>query len=319
MTIQRHDWDQLPEAALELRRAVFIQEQQVPPELEWDETDPLATHYTLSDDSGRLLATARLYPTGLGGGGIGRMAVLPEHRGQGLGLRLMLTMLPDAASQYDFLELSAQEQALGFYQRMGFYTVSDSYMEAGIPHRAMRCTGTTLIPRVDAETTTPMTLGADTTTWPVETDGDHLELLRAMADQARRRLWIYDQQLSHNLYDDSFISEALSRLARRSRFSEVRFLIHDDAPLVQRRHRLVTLLRRLPSHISLRLVNTSYPHDDTPFVLVDDTGLLFRHEFGQPRGFARFNASRRVRPLAENFERVWEHGSGSVELRELPL
>ncbi len=319
MTIQRHDWEQIPEAALALRRSVFIQEQQVPPELEWDETDALATHYTLSDESGRIQATARLYPTGLGGGGVGRMAVSPDHRSHGLGQQLMQAMLADAAAHYDFLELSAQEQAQGFYQRMGFYTVSDSYMEAGIPHRAMRCTGMDLIARVTHETDTPMTLGTDTTTWPIEGDGDHLQLLRALADQASRRLWIYDQQLSHSLYDDSFLSDALSALARRSRFSEIRFLIHDDAPLVQRRHRLVTLLRRLPSHVSLRLINTSHPHEDTPFVLADESGLLYRHEFGQPQGFARFNASRRVRPLAENFERIWEQGTASVELRELPL
>ncbi|NIV33572.1 MAG: N-acetyltransferase, partial [Anaerolineae bacterium] len=98
--------------------------------------------------------------------------------------------------------------------------------------------------------------------WQLGSDRDQLEALRAMTEQATRRLWIHDATLSHALYDDGVLEEAISRLARRSRHSDIRFLIHDDSPLVGRRHGLVELMRRLPSRMALRLVNTSYPHGD---------------------------------------------------------
>ncbi len=319
MKISTHNWDAIPQAITELRRTVFIDEQAVPEAMEWDETDAIATHYLVETPEAGAVATARLYPTGTGAGGIGRMAVAANHRHGGIGSSLLRRMMTDAMPAYDYLELSAQEQALSFYNRFGFYSVSGSHMEAGIPHQLMRCTALTPVLEQTAETPSPTRLGTDTTSWHIQSDGDHMGLLRAMSDQALRRLWIYDVELSHELYDDPFLVDAVSHLARRSRFSEIRFLIHDDTSLVKSRHRLIELMRRLPTHMSLRLVNTDYPHELSPFILADDSGVIFRHQPGSIEGFANFNAGRRVRPLAETFERMWEYGRESVELRSLPL
>lgn len=319
MKIERHAWDALPDAITELRQAVFIQEQQVPPELEWDDTDPIASHYLARDDSGKPLAAARLYPDQDGAGGIGRMAVDPDHRQQGVGTALLRRMMRDAFGEYDYLVLSAQEGAVDFYRRLGFYVVSAGYMDAGIPHRAMRCTAPGLLLDQEPETRCPFLLASDTTSWQVTGETDQIQLLRALADQATRRFWLYDSTLSHSLYDDQFLAEALSRLARRSRHSDIRFLIHDDYPLVKKRHRLVQLMQRLPSRISLGLVNTSYPHGDRPCLLVDDSGVLVRHDFDHVEGFGNFSAPRRVRPFSEDFERAWDYSRESIELRQLPL
>jgi|AntDeeMinimDraft_4_1070355.scaffolds.fasta_scaffold00013_91 predicted GNAT family N-acyltransferase len=319
MNTERYGWDQIPDAISELRQTVFIQEQQVPPELEWDDTDRIAIHYLVRDDAGHPLATARLYPEEDGAGGIGRMAVSRDQRHQGLGTALLRQMMHDAFSEYDYFVLSAQERAVDFYRRLGFYVVSDSYMDAGIPHRGMRCTAPGLLLDQEPETGSPFLLGSDTTSWQIKGETDQLQLVRALADQATRRFWLYDTTLSHGLYDDHFLTEALSRLARRSRHSDVRFLIHDDYPLVKKRHRLVQLMRRLPSRISLGLVNTTYPHGDRPCVIVDDSGVLIRHDFEHIEGFANFSAPRRVRPFGEDFERAWDYSRESVELRQLPL
>ena len=101
--------------------------------------------------------------------------------------------------------------------------------------------------------------------------------------------------------------------------SEVRILIHEDKPLVERRHRLVELMRRLPSSISLKLVNSDYPSEDAAFMLVDQEGVLYRHSPRALSGFANFAATGRVRPLAESFQRMWDLGKASIELRQLPL
>lgn len=319
MRIEAHSPGDLPAAAVALRRHVFTEEQRVPEELEWDDTDASAVHYLARDDHDDPIATARLYEVESGCGGIGRMAVAASARGRDLGTRLLGRMLEDGLEHYDRFTLGAQEAAVDFYRRLGFYVVSDRYMDAGIPHRRMNCTSPSLVMHQQPETRCPFLLASDTTSWQLGADRDQLEALRAMAEQATRRLWIYDSTLSHALYDDGVLEEAVSRLARRSRHSDIRFLIHDDSPLVGRRHGLVELMRRLPSRMALRLVNPRYPHGDRPAIMVDDSGAISRHDFNAPEGFATASAPRRVRPFAETFERAWEYGRSSLELRDLPL
>ena len=103
------------------------------------------------------------------------------------------------------------------------------------------------------------------------------------------------------------------------RLSEVRLLIHDDKPLVKRRHTLVELMRRLPSRMELRLVNEDYPVEDQPFIIADREGVVYRHDFYKPEGFAKFSDGGRVKLLSENFQRMWDAARPSLELRELPL
>lgn len=118
----------------DIRKRVFIDEQKVAPELEWDEHDATATHFLLTVD-GRALGTARLLPNGR----IGRVALLPEARGKGLGLSLMRAVMEHSRQRgLQHLELSAQTHALGFYAQLGFVACSDVYLDAGIPHQTMR-------------------------------------------------------------------------------------------------------------------------------------------------------------------------------------
>ena len=133
--IRTIDWQTTP-ALRTIRQQVFVEEQKVAPELEWDEHDLTATHFLLTVDE-RPLGTARL----LASGRIGRVALLPEARGKGLGKILMLAVMShgrDAGMRQ--LELSAQTHALGFYEQLGFVVCSDVYEDAGIPHQRMRWT-----------------------------------------------------------------------------------------------------------------------------------------------------------------------------------
>lgn len=130
-------WRTTP-ALREIRQAVFIDEQQVAPELEWDEQDAVATHFLMSLD-GVAVGTARL----LASGRIGRVALLPSARGKGFGQILMSAIMNHAQRVgIPRLELSAQTQALGFYQQLGFVVCSDIYLDAGIPHQTMHWPGT---------------------------------------------------------------------------------------------------------------------------------------------------------------------------------
>jgi predicted GNAT family N-acyltransferase len=128
------DWERDREALREIREAVFVREQGVPPELEWDGADPVARHVLARNAAGRPIATARLLPNGH----IGRMAVLRQWRGQGVGAAVLSAVLEMARAQgLARVMLNAQTAAVPFYRRQGFTAEGGEFMDAGIPHRRM--------------------------------------------------------------------------------------------------------------------------------------------------------------------------------------
>ncbi|PFG54972.1 putative GNAT family N-acyltransferase [Marinobacter sp. LV10R520-4] len=326
--IRKYDWHSAPPQIRRIRQRVFVEEQNVPPELEWDATDQSAKHFLAVLDGNKAAATARLYGIPGATGFIGRMAVLPQYRGQQIGQALLQHLICQGAAYYSQLQLSAQQHAVKFYQRAGFHLCSDQYDDAGIAHFDMRC----LAPSVLAEELVaepvekrpgirkfPMNLGNDSRSWLFERPQQLVELMHSLAGQARQRLWLYDNTLDFDLYDQSRFCELVSRMARRHRRSDVRLLIQDDKALTQRQHGLVELMRRLPSRIELRLLSDATPPNKEPFVLADRQGVLCRHEFGGNQGFANFADGGRVKRLEERFLQMWNTSQRSAELRVLSL
>ena len=124
-------------AAMDVRRLVFVVEQAVPPDIERDGDDATADHAVALLD-GRVVGTARLVSLGRVGV-LGRMAVLPEARGRGVGDRLLRLIERRAAERgLTAVELHAQLHARGFYERAGYAADGPEYDEAGIPHVTMR-------------------------------------------------------------------------------------------------------------------------------------------------------------------------------------
>lgn len=118
----------------QVRESVFILEQHVPAELEWDGIDADCVHALATSPDGQAIGTGRL----LRDGHIGRMAVLREWRNQGVGRRLMETLMAEARHRnYPRLALNAQVSAVSFYERFGFVTRGDEFDEACIPHLEM--------------------------------------------------------------------------------------------------------------------------------------------------------------------------------------
>lgn len=125
------------QAALRLRRLVFVQEQGGPLEDEPDAYDASARHFVMLQED-EIIGAARIYHPEAGLTKIGRVCLLPEHRGQGLGLLLMRELLRYAASpEAPKVVLDAQCYAIPFYERLGFRTVGEEFLDAGIPHRRM--------------------------------------------------------------------------------------------------------------------------------------------------------------------------------------
>ena len=131
-------WDDLGRDAQLIRTEVFVQEQRIPAEMEWDEADRACVHAVAYNRFGMPLATGRLLEHVPGVAKIGRMAARRTMRGGGVG-RAVLDALMQAARERGYREalLHAQTSAAGFYSRAGFVTRGPEFDEAGIPHVEM--------------------------------------------------------------------------------------------------------------------------------------------------------------------------------------
>lgn len=133
-TVRLADWSGDERSLRDIRQRVFMVEQGVTADLEWDGIDPQCRHALAEDGAGRPIGCARLLPDGH----IGRVAVLADWRGRGVGDALLERMVALARELgHPRVMLNAQTHALAFYARHGFVAFGPEYDDAGIPHRAM--------------------------------------------------------------------------------------------------------------------------------------------------------------------------------------
>lgn len=124
--------------SLQIRRTVFISEQQVDPTIEIDEKENQCIHLVAYNPLGKAIATARLYPLSQTALKIQRVAVLKEERRKHYGEELMQQIEQIARDKkFTTLVLGAQNHALPFYERLGYSIIGEEYEEAGILHHDM--------------------------------------------------------------------------------------------------------------------------------------------------------------------------------------
>lgn len=127
------DWAEAAARCLAIRRRVFIEEQQIPEAIEIDGRDPDCLHILASLNEVDV-GTARLLPDAH----VGRVAVLPPYRGQGIGAAIMAAVAEAARVRGDrALHLASQASAVPFYLALGYAPIGPRFMEAGIPHQNM--------------------------------------------------------------------------------------------------------------------------------------------------------------------------------------
>lgn len=132
-TVQRADFAADFDVICSIRSAVFAREQGIPAALDLDGRDARSLH-VLARCGGAPVGTGRIQPDGH----IGRVAVLPPHRGKGLGAAIVRELVAIAIERkLPLASLSAQARAVGFYEKLGFVPRGDVYIEAGIEHLDM--------------------------------------------------------------------------------------------------------------------------------------------------------------------------------------
>jgi len=138
-TVETGDWATLGEGAGALRRAVFIEEQNIPEAMEWDAQDAVVLHAVARNRIGQVIATGRLLAAENGVSHIGRMAVHRNLRSGGHGAAVMQVLEDAARARGDsVVALNAQRSAERFYARLGYVPHGNGFEEAGIPHIEMR-------------------------------------------------------------------------------------------------------------------------------------------------------------------------------------
>ncbi len=280
-----------------VRETVFVKEQNVPIEEEWDALDPQCVHVIARSGDGTPIGTGRLTPERR----IGRMAVLREWRNKGVGDALLLALIVQAQERgWREIALNSQVDAQRFYARHGFIPGGDRFVEAGIDHQPMRrkLEGASAIEHRDAA----------------------VAIVTAIVTQARRGLCIYSRELDPGLFDAPDIVDASRRFGTAGRGNEVRIVLQDAAAPQRALAPLIALAQRLPTVFAFREVvdpvDRAYA---SAFVVNDGGGYYFRtlgHRFD---GESALDAPGRARQLREGFDRVWERSRPVTEYRALGI
>jgi predicted GNAT family N-acyltransferase len=296
-----------------VREAVFVQEQRVSPEIELDEIDPQCRHVLARDAQGQAIGTGRLTPAGK----IGRMAVLAGWRGRGVGDAMLQTLIDLARTQgHGLVELHAQVDAIGFYERAGFECIGPEYIEAGIRHRSMQRKLDPFPPAGRA----PLAPAPESREITIDSLAQTQELALQLVAQGRRHLWIYTRDLDPKLYGQADMLEAIKRFAIEARGGDLRILLQDADAALRDGHALIALAQRLPSRIQIRVPQDEQDrHYAGAFLLDDSGGYLLRPLGSRYEGTGNRHAPGKQRQLRDFFEPVWERSAPDPRLRQLSL
>lgn len=310
-SVEPASWEADLAALREVREQVFLVEQNIPPDEEWDALDETSRHVIARDRNGKPIGTGRLTPEHR----IGRMAVLESWRGRGVGEAIMNVLLEQARGlRWTELELHAQTHALPFYAKFGFEAVGEEYDECGIAHRTMRAT-------------LDLGAGRDLPALPpkpeprvlVAEDGTQaVAAVAALLADARHEVCIYSRDLDAALFDVPAILDALKRIALSGRRAQIRIIVQEPRKALADGHRLIALAQRLPSAIGIRVPvderDLQYP---SAFLVNDRRGYLFRILGSRLEAEGSTYSPGRHAQLRSLFDQVWERSQPSEDLRAL--
>ena len=312
-TVRLTEWGDGQPGIRDVRERVFLQEQSVPPEDEWDGLDPDCVQAVAESEECDVIGTGRLHP----GGKIGRMAVLREWRGAGVGAGLLRVLMDEARSRgLEEVYLHAQTRVLGFYERFGFVAEGEQFEEAGIPHRKMRARlaggkMSVLGAAVEAD--------RQGTRIVLEGKDEFAEAVVRVSARAARGIVIFTPDLETGVYDSPRFLENVKRLVLSRSHARIRVLISDPTRVIKTVNRFVHFGRRLSTFIEFRQLTPDMPVREDAFFLADDSALVYRARAERWEGIADTDERRLTRMYLEQFDRMWHLAEPALELRQMKL
>jgi hypothetical protein len=141
----------------------------------------------------------------------------------------------------------------------------------------------------------------------------------ALIKSARRTLVLFTRDLEPAIFGNVEFATALQRFALRSRYSHIRIAVIDPATAIREGHRLVALARRLPSFIEFRRPGPDHANLPDTFMVVDETGIMYRPLASRYEGFADTSAPLEARKYLKQFAEIWSLAEPEQEFRRLGL
>ncbi len=297
-----------------IREEVFIIEQKIPEDIEFDGIDPICYHFIARDVDHSPIGTIRLNPDGT----IGRMAVLSEWRNHGVGKSLLVNVI-DKARKLGLTELrlNAQVAVVSFYEKFSFVQQSEVFNVANIPHRAMQLT---ITPVENFTRPAPKPLETSVPAVKVNSIEEITANTIQLINNAGRQICIYTLDLEYDLYGQASIISALKQFAISTRGEKINIIIHDIQAVQSQAHPIFELAQRLPSSFIFRTpVETEDLKFSSAYVATDRGGYLFRVFNNRYQGDWSPNLPARSRQLNEEFDRVWQRCRPCTEFRALGI
>jgi hypothetical protein len=154
---------------------------------------------------------------------------------------------------------------------------------------------------------------------PLEGQAEFARAVLQLCAQASRDIRIYSRDLDAALYDRPELLEALKRIALDRRDLCIRILIEDSSRPRKQDHRLIALIRRLPSRFALRKPPPEQSDRPTSYLIADLTGIVYRGHPKNYQGYADYYDRRGADRLNKEFMEIWEQSEPERELRILDL
>ncbi len=318
------NWPETKKFIKLLRRQVFVNEQHLPDEVLEQDEDASAIHWVAENDDGHLIGTLQMTPDG----NVSRLAVQERYRHLGVG-HALLELAIQRARRFGLpeLHLLTPEDTAAFFEDRGFEVDGEETKVFGQP-----CVPMTRL--IDPEDRTvekveehgemlaegaAYKLGEDKQLILLRREEDFRNVIQEMTRQARKSIKIYSPNLSHDLFDNSELLQTCSRLARRNKYTSIEILVFDPHRIVKNGHALLTISRKLPSSIGIKIVDPEMRQQFHEFVIVDGEGVIYRPEYDQYEGTAQFLNITEANRLTRLFSASWESGLLDPNLRQLRI
>lgn len=330
VSIRRFDaaevvWSESGKIIRKIREVVLQHELGLDAAMVQDDTDEAAFHWQAVTPDGQVVGAVRMDLDG----NIGRLAVLPSARRQGVG-QALLELAVGKARRFDFREvrLDALTELDGFYRSAGFEPVGKPFTEQGLEHqryaRALKMDDPFDRPRTavsgdDYDDDVTYRLGTDKRLLLLRREEEFANVLVEMCRQASASIRILSPVLEHKLFDRPEFRDICSALARRNKYTQVEILLYDPHRVIKNGHALLELSRKLPSSMGIKVVDPELRQLNHEFVLADDVGLIYRHDYEVFEGYANFFDQTEASRLARLFRGAWESGILDPNLRRLRI
>lgn len=297
-----------------LRRTVFQAELGLPDDTLEDDQDSESIHFH-SQLEGQTIGSVRMSVDGR----ISRLAVDSGHRHQGVGTALLEAVIAKGR-RYGLKELiiDADQALTPYFERSGFVLYEGKFAKPLDDIKPFKPERSNLSGEAYGENVAYQ-LGETAGFLLLRREQEFLTVVTKMCRQAKQSIQILSPLLDHKIFDHPDLYDIFSSLARRNKYTRIEIMLYDSHRVVKNGHALLDICRRLPSSIAMRLVHPELRSSNHEYVLVDESGLIYRQDAEQYEGYANFRDKTEANRLRRQFRGAWESGLQDPNLRQIKI